>query len=77
MVSLYVEPMCMLPMVFYGSQEVHPLSPFHTNQTDDDEGNAKELSHVEEHTILEIHLNVFGVFDEKRKVKMSVNTKPK
>ena len=43
-----------------------PLSPTppHAPETEEDEGNAEKLTHIEEHTVLEIDLIFLGVFDK-------------
>lgn len=40
-----------------------PTTP-HTEETKEDEGNAEQLTHVEEHAVLEIYLIFLGVLDE-------------
>ena len=48
----------------------------HTINPDDDEGNGKQLPHVEQHSTLEVHLNVFGVFDEEAECENQRQHKP-
>ena len=38
--------------------------PAHEPKADEDEGDAQELAHVQEHAALEVHLVLLGVFDE-------------
>ena len=39
-------------------------APPHAPNANKDEGNAKQLTHIEKHTILEIDLIFLGIFDE-------------
>ena len=53
------------PKSSFCSQFLHPLAPNHTTNADDYEGDAEQLTHVQEHVGLERLLNVFCVFDEE------------
>lgn len=44
---------------------LHPVSTFEAKQSDDDERNAQELTHVEKHAVLEIYLIDFGELNEE------------
>ena len=43
----------------------HPFASPHAEDADKDEGDGEELSHVEWHIRLEVHLDVLGVLDEE------------
>ena len=51
--------------VLFCSDFFHPRSAAHAGNSDDDEGQAEQLAHVEKHARFEVDLNVFGVFDEE------------
>ena len=44
---------------------LHPFSSDHTENSDNDEGDAEQLSHIEGQAVLEIHLIDFGEFNEE------------
>ncbi len=44
---------------------MHFLQPSpHAPEAQQDEGDAEELAHIEEHAVLEVHLVLLGIFDE-------------
>ena len=43
---------------------LHSPTPPHAPETEEDEGNAEDLTHVEKHSVLEVDLILFGVFNE-------------
>ena len=58
----------LLPCYFvplFRSQALHPLSTNHTGYADDDEWDAQQLAHIEQHARLEINLYVLCVLDEE------------
>ena len=51
--------------ISFRSQLFHPFSTSHAGNAKDDEWNAQQLSHVENHARLEVNLYILGVFYEE------------
>ena len=51
--------------ILFRSQLFHPFSTPHASNAKDDERNAQQLSHVENHARLEVYLYILGVFYEE------------
>ena len=63
--SYFKRPLLLCYLVtLFRSQSLHPLATYHAGHADDDEGNRKQLAHVEQHTCLEVHLIGLRVLDE-------------
>ena len=51
--------------ILFRSQLFHPFSTPHAGNAKDDERNAQQLAHVENHARLEVYLYILGVFYEE------------
>ena len=55
----------MLSGIFLFTYLPQPFAAYHAIDTYDDEGDAQQLTHVERHVLLEIHLHLLQELDEE------------